>query len=265
MSTRFHLRFESGDRQGDLVPVPRSGLLVGRRPGNDLRLDAASVSGRHALLRPDDDRLRVEDMGSTNGTRVDGEKIETVLVAHGQRVVFGDVAFEVVDGEAEPSLASTASTPTPALTPTPPAEDGGFALEDEIELGSTGAPALPTSEPMPKAAPAAQPVDASALDPSLFGEGLQDVDDASLDRTRGSRVPSLVIIALLLLGLGGAAWAFLSGDGGAGESPVVSILEREGQMLVGTAMAHRQDHGVGGGDRVAEPSGHRAGGLRAVV
>lgn len=258
MSTRFHLRFENGERKGELVPVPRSGLLVGRRPGNDLRLDASSVSGRHALLRPDGDVLRVEDMGSTNGTRVDSERVENATATHGQTVVFGDVRFEVVDAEAVPALQETASRPAPA----PVTDDaGGFDLEEEIELGSAEptAPAMP-AQSLPAESPRTEPPAGSAtppppsassgrasttpapstapepvaVDPDVAGEELLTIDDAALSRTKGNRVTTLAVLAILVAGVGATAWYFLgqgADDGGVATS-VVRV--RDGDLLGGS-------------------------------
>lgn len=61
-----------------LPPVrSRDELVVGRQPDCDLVIDEASVSKRHALLTWDADKrsCTVKDLGSTNGTRVDDERL----------------------------------------------------------------------------------------------------------------------------------------------------------------------------------------------
>ncbi len=99
--TRFYLRLESGDRVGDKIPISPAGLTVGRRPENILRLSETSVSGKHAELTVDEHGVTVRDLGSTNGTRVSGEKIQEARVAHGDPVVFGNVRFTLLDGTME--------------------------------------------------------------------------------------------------------------------------------------------------------------------
>ncbi|MDP6761884.1 MAG: FHA domain-containing protein [Planctomycetota bacterium] len=114
MQDRYSLRFESGERKGESVPVPAGGCTVGRRPGNTLQITAGSVSGKHAELRAGAGGLEVVDLGSTNGTRVAGKKITTATAAHGDRIVFGDVELTLIDaslGEA------TAAVPAPAAVP----------------------------------------------------------------------------------------------------------------------------------------------------
>lgn len=61
-----------------LVPaLPFRGpeAVVGRDPGCDLALDLSMISGRHARLARDGDRIRIEDLGSANGTFVNGVRI----------------------------------------------------------------------------------------------------------------------------------------------------------------------------------------------
>ena len=64
-------------------------LRIGRNPGNDIQPDDASVSGNHALItvtpsRYMDDAMdvRIEDLGSTNGTRINGTVVKKQLLKH---------------------------------------------------------------------------------------------------------------------------------------------------------------------------------------
>lgn len=97
MQTRFTLRFESGERAGETIPVPAEGMTVGRRPGNTLVIADASVSGRHAELLPEGEGLVLRDLGSTNGTRVGSQRVEEARPAHGDRILFGNVALVLAD------------------------------------------------------------------------------------------------------------------------------------------------------------------------
>ena len=54
------------------VPVDTSPFTVGRRPDQSLTIPSRTVSGRHAELVVDGEDLRVRDLGSTNGTFVNG-------------------------------------------------------------------------------------------------------------------------------------------------------------------------------------------------
>jgi DNA-binding NtrC family response regulator len=84
-------------RQGVEVAqlVPGSGLVVGRTAPADLVVADPSLSRRHALLEVLDDDLFVEDLGSKNGTRVNGARIERSLVRPGDTVQLGSVTLSL--------------------------------------------------------------------------------------------------------------------------------------------------------------------------
>ncbi|MCB0328884.1 MAG: FHA domain-containing protein [Bdellovibrionales bacterium] len=65
-------------------------LLVGRDRENHLRLDAPDVSGKHAQITYDSGEFFIEDLGSTNGTYVDGQQVSgKTKVGQGKPIVFG--------------------------------------------------------------------------------------------------------------------------------------------------------------------------------
>jgi hypothetical protein len=73
-----------------------SPLVVGRAPGADILINAEYVSGRHARFTPMSEHLVVEDLGSTNGTHVNGRKIDAAhLLLNGDTVQIGDVWIQV--------------------------------------------------------------------------------------------------------------------------------------------------------------------------
>ncbi|WP_031086417.1 DUF1707 and FHA domain-containing protein [Streptomyces sp. NRRL WC-3549] len=78
-----------------LLPVPGPHPLhIGRDPGNGLRLSHETVSRRHAELTAHGSRWILRDLGSTNGTCVNGRRvIGAVPVRAGDQVSFGRVAF----------------------------------------------------------------------------------------------------------------------------------------------------------------------------
>ena len=62
---------------GDPIPLIKAELVIGRRPSCDIRLDFENVSGKHAVLSLINGLWRVRDMGSTNGTSVNGARISS--------------------------------------------------------------------------------------------------------------------------------------------------------------------------------------------
>ncbi|WP_165064131.1 FHA domain-containing protein [Paludisphaera rhizosphaerae] len=62
---------------GDPIPLIKTQLLVGRRPSCDIRLEFENVSGKHATLTLMNGLWHVKDMGSTNGTHVNGARLSS--------------------------------------------------------------------------------------------------------------------------------------------------------------------------------------------
>lgn len=83
----------------DFYPEP--GAVLGRRAGNHAALFAplSQISGKHAEIRqPAPGQWQVADLGSTNGTRVNGQKLAPNLpqaLVHGGVLTLADVAFNV--------------------------------------------------------------------------------------------------------------------------------------------------------------------------
>ena len=71
-------------------------VIVGRSPGADIVIGAGYVSGRHARFQLMGQNLFVEDLGSTNGTAVNGRFIsEPTALKNGDKVAVGDVTMRV--------------------------------------------------------------------------------------------------------------------------------------------------------------------------
>ena len=62
---------------GDPIPLNKPEIIIGRRPSCDIRLDFENISGKHCVLRLLNGVWNVRDLGSTNGTTVNGSRIAT--------------------------------------------------------------------------------------------------------------------------------------------------------------------------------------------
>ncbi|MEO8699055.1 MAG: sigma 54-interacting transcriptional regulator [Kofleriaceae bacterium] len=80
-----------------IVHLPRTGaIVIGRTSEAELQLNHASVSRRHATIRIDEGTMRIADLGSHNGTRVNGELVqESRTLASGDVASVGDVVMVV--------------------------------------------------------------------------------------------------------------------------------------------------------------------------
>jgi hypothetical protein len=75
------------------VFLPAGSFVVGRAPDADLRLHDETVSPRHVVLDVAGDRVRLRDIGSLNGTSVDGVPAVAVDLVNGNRIQLGDTTL----------------------------------------------------------------------------------------------------------------------------------------------------------------------------
>jgi pSer/pThr/pTyr-binding forkhead associated (FHA) protein len=145
------LRVIAGSVPFETIQLSPGKLLVGRADDCDVQVPSEFVSGNHCVLLTDEYALRIRDLGSKNGTIVNGRRIGTAptILLHDDIVSIGDVYFLVdlrpvsVPG----TLPETKSKP--AVTPT--------ALQGTgVYNGDTLDAELPDRLP-PKAAPPAVP------------------------------------------------------------------------------------------------------------
>jgi len=95
------LRFLSGRCQGGLAPLePGRAFVIGRQPGVELVLPEDLVSRRHARLAFEGEDLLLEDLGSTNGTYLNGVRVAKARVAEGDRILIGGSLLKLVARDA---------------------------------------------------------------------------------------------------------------------------------------------------------------------
>ncbi len=101
MATRpLALHFLWGHFQGGVLPLaPGRALVIGRKPGADLVIADDLVSRSHARLTFEGDDLVVEDLGSTNGTYLNGVRITRERAVEGDRILVGGSIIKVVARE----------------------------------------------------------------------------------------------------------------------------------------------------------------------
>ena len=79
-------------------------LTLGRHPDNDIVLAHATVSSRHAAITPDGAQLVLDDLGSSNGTLVNGQRITRAILSPGDRVGIAVFELTLVVSAAPPAL-----------------------------------------------------------------------------------------------------------------------------------------------------------------
>jgi sigma-B regulation protein RsbU (phosphoserine phosphatase) len=98
-------------QQGQAIPydLTKPEIVLGRLPECDIQLNSNMVSRKHAHLLLDDDGVKVEDLGSGNGTFLNGQKIEgQVKLKNGDRLKFGPILFRFEGNDEDDSDSSSA-------------------------------------------------------------------------------------------------------------------------------------------------------------
>ena len=89
------LHVTGGKHLGQVIPLNRRKFLIGREQDCQLRPSSELVSRHHCVFSIDEFAVRLRDLGSTNGTSVNGERLlKDVTLAEGDHVVVGNLEFE---------------------------------------------------------------------------------------------------------------------------------------------------------------------------
>src|SRR5947209_7048959 len=88
---------------GEPIEIAKDLVLVGRKEDCDLRLDHKSISKLHCVLVKTDGLLLLRDLGSTNGTRVNGQRVRRAALLPNDQLQLASVRYSVQVVAAEPS------------------------------------------------------------------------------------------------------------------------------------------------------------------
>jgi pSer/pThr/pTyr-binding forkhead associated (FHA) protein len=84
---------------GPVVELEKELALVGRGEDSDLRLDHKSISKLHCVLVKTDGLILIRDLGSTNGTRVNGQRVRRAALLPNDVLAFANFRFTVLFGD----------------------------------------------------------------------------------------------------------------------------------------------------------------------
>src|SRR5262245_9781421 len=96
-SSACYLEWTSGERAGERILLTGARTTFGRRPSNTVTLADKMASGDHAAIVKDLNGYTIQDLGSTNGTLVNGEPVTEQTLTHGARVRIGNSKFVFKD------------------------------------------------------------------------------------------------------------------------------------------------------------------------
>lgn len=153
------LKVLEGRQQGKTIPLHVRQFLIGREQDCHLRPNSDLVSRHHCVFTLDDFALRLRDLGSTNGTFVNGERIQgQVVLKPGDHVAVGKLSFEIV--VKEPAQVTTpvgaktvvatlvkeaSNTGAPSMGAAAPAEPAVESTETSLNVADTVD--IPTTAP----------------------------------------------------------------------------------------------------------------------
>ena len=93
-------------------------ITLGRVSENMIQVEDGSVSSRHAQLTlADNGNYQLQDLGSTNGTRVNGAPVTDVVLRHGDRVRFGQIEAAYYSDGAQPTAEPLPAADEPVAQP----------------------------------------------------------------------------------------------------------------------------------------------------
>jgi len=140
-SSSFRLIVRTGPAPGTVFDLTKDVTMIGRDVTNEVVLGDAEVSRQHARLTRTPGGFVLEDLGSTNGTFVNGERLVAPRVLNpGDLVAFGEnvtLTFDAVAPEAAATVASNAAKAEPA----PPAAEVAPAPAPKLSQAPQAAPA----------------------------------------------------------------------------------------------------------------------------
>ena len=117
---------------GPPIEIVKDLTLVGRKSGCDLRLNHRSVSKHHCVLAKTDGLLILRDLGSTNGTRVNGARVRRAALIPNDQLAIAVFRFRVHLGpgdapKGQEAMPALAPREIPGLVRRPPASSSGKA------------------------------------------------------------------------------------------------------------------------------------------
>ncbi len=86
----------TGPLKGAIFRLHEEEVSVGRHVSNQLSISDLSVSRHHCVIKPEGGRYKIVDLGSNNGTYVNGNQVEECILNDGDKISIGDTAFTFV-------------------------------------------------------------------------------------------------------------------------------------------------------------------------
>lgn len=175
------------------VTMRRAKLIIGRKPECEIRIPVPDVSREHCEIRVEAERVLVKDLGSSNGTYVDGQRVQEAELKAGSVLTVGPATFVVqVDGkpasiDAAAVLQRGATKGASVTAPAAAVRPASPAKPSTSKAG--GVPAK--AEPAAGGKPAAKKSDDSDFDFDPDDSSISDLDLSDLLKDDDEDQPKL--------------------------------------------------------------------------
>jgi predicted component of type VI protein secretion system len=165
--------------------------LIGRKPHNDIQVDNLAVSGEHAAIITILNDSFIEDLGSTNGTMVNGKPIKKHFLQNNDVVEIGKHKLKYFnDAPTATSAADFEKTMiirSPAkVAPPPPAPSDTVTGMKGMSDTKPPMPAMPSAAPPPPAAPTVVPAAPAPAAPTASSDSGAPLRDAAIQVLSGA-------------------------------------------------------------------------------
>jgi pSer/pThr/pTyr-binding forkhead associated (FHA) protein len=134
--------------EGPDIVLDRAMVVVGRHPSCDTRLDSLRVSRQHCCMSQDKGEVTVRDLGSTNGIRINGQRVERGRIRPGDELSIAHIRFRLENGQGhEQTIVESDGLPGPPSLP----KDGPLLLKDGPSKSAAASPLelSPGEDPSP--------------------------------------------------------------------------------------------------------------------
>ena len=161
MSVRYQLVMRSGPNPGATYSLDAGQTSLGRDASNTISINDAEVSRNHARMTSQGGKIVLEDLGSTNGTSVNGNRIpgphvlkSGEMISLGEDIVF---VFEAISFDPDATVVSSPiSAPQPAAAPRQQPMSPPPVAPPQAYVGQVPADPIPATPPPASAMPGAR-------------------------------------------------------------------------------------------------------------
>jgi predicted component of type VI protein secretion system len=141
---------------GPSILLDKPILLLGRHPECDIQLNSRKVSRRHCCVAQVHDYLVVRDLGSTNGVRINGERVVEGKLRSGDELTVGNFRYRVAWDGSDAQPPPNVEPPKHATLPL--ADKDLENAEEPVELDESADASIPAAKPVgPAKTPKSEP------------------------------------------------------------------------------------------------------------